>query len=492
MTEKAVHVQTLIIGAGFSGIGTGKTLLKEGMTDFQIIEESDDFGGTWHLNRYPGCACDIPTEFYSFSDEPWKWKRLYSSWDEIHEYLVHVADKYGLRTYTRFGRHVERAYWDDDENRWHVFTAQGDHYIAQFIISGVGALNIPQIPEFEGMDRYEGIAFHSARWDSRVDLTGKRVAIIGTGASAIQIVPAIIDRIAELHLYQRTAPWVIPNFNREYSRLEQFVLNRVPGVRRSLRNSVFLMQELLGLGMTRFPGALQGLEKLGRWNIHRTIKDENLRQELTPDWTLACKRLLKSNGWYPALVNPKTELITDGVKEFTQTGIIANDGTERDVDVVIFATGFHVSDSYTFLDIKGRDGIDLVDRWNSEGMQALRGVTVTDMPNLFFLLGPNTGYGHNSVVFNIECQIRYTMQLIKAVDKRDATAVMPKRKAQNDYNEWLQKSLKGTVWDVGGCNSWYYDKNGINSVLFSDIATAYWLKTRLLKSSEYEFLRKES
>ncbi len=488
-TNVTTRTDVLIIGAGISGIGIGKSLVRENMLDFIILESSDDFGGTWNLNRYPGCACDVPTELYSFADEPWPWKRLYSGWNEIHEYLVHVAHKYGLQTHTEFGKNAYKAHWDDQSAKWHVYTREGDHYEAKYLISGIGALNIPFTPAFEGLEDFQGVAMHSARWDSSVNLTGKDVAVIGTGASAIQIVPEIIDQIGSLTLYQRTPPWVIPNFNWKYSRLTRAVLEHVPGARRLLRNSVFLAQETLGLGMTRFPGMLGIMEKLGKWNIRRAFPDKPqdltwLVDMLTPNWRLGCKRLLKSNGWYPALADPKTSLMFGTPERFTKTGIVCGN-FELNHDVVIFATGFHVSDAISFMDIKGKNGVDLGARWDTEGMQALRGITVADMPNMFFMLGPNTGYGHNSVWFNIDCQTRYIMQLIKAVETGGGQTIEPKREAQDRYNQWLQRDLRGTVWDKGGCNSWYYDKNGENRVLFSDIATTYWLKTRSVKLSEY-------
>ena len=485
-TVKSTSVQTLIIGAGFSGIGMAKTLHKRGMTDFLVLEESSTPGGTWFLNRYPGCACDIPTEFYSFSDEPHPWKQLYSSWDEIGTYLIEVVDRHNLRPYIRFGESVESAEWDNDKKNWRVLTTSGSCYDAQFVVSGIGALNIPQIPQFEDFDKFEGVALHTARWEN-VDLTNKRVAVVGTGASAIQLVPEIIDDVAELHLYQRTPPWVVPNFNWHYGRLTRFVLENVPGARRSLRYNVFWIQEFLGIGMTRQPYVLKALEKLGRWNINRSIDDENLQRQLTPNWTLACKRLLKSNGWYPAIANPKTQLINDGIKRFTPKSIVSADGTERDVDIVIWATGFHVADPNVFPRIQGINDVELTKRWKNEGVQAHRGVTVADMPNLFFLLGPNTGLGHNSVVFMIESQIGYVMQLIDETIKRNCKTVVPKRKAQDSWNEWVQEKLQGTVWDVGGCNSWYTDEHGVNRVLYPRLASEYWLQMRRINTREFNF-----
>lgn len=489
MTVEPMGVyETLIIGAGFSGIGMAKALVKKGQANFVILEESDEFGGTWHLNQYPGCACDIPTELYSYPDEPWSWKQLYSSWDEIGEYLQHVASKYDLGAHARFGETVEQADWDEDEQLWHVYTAAGNHYITKFVVAGVGALNVPQTPRFADLDKFERPAFHSARWDHDVDLTGKRVAVIGTGASAIQLVPEIVDQVAALHLYQRTPPWVIPNFNIRYPKLVRKLLDHTPLARRMVRWTVFWLQELLGIGMTRVPGALAFIERTARWNIARSIADPDLRQRLTPDWMLACKRLLKSNGYYPAIANPKTTLIDRSVgdiERFTANGIVAG-GVERPVDVVIYATGFHVANPVVLPMIIGQNDVWLNDRWQKESMQAHRGIMVADAPNMFFMLGPNTGYGHNSVVLNIVFQIAHALKLMDSVRRQGGGTIVPHRRAQDRYNNRLQRMFKGTVWSIGGCASWYYDTNGYNSVLYPRIAVSYWWATRWIRRWEYK------
>lgn len=489
MTVEPVGVyDTLIIGAGFSGIGMAKTLVQRGQLDFMILEESDAFGGTWHLNQYPGCACDIPTELYSYPDEPWSWKQLYSTWDEIGEYLHHVATKYGLGARTRFNESVERAVWSEDEQRWHVYTKSDGHYIARFVVAGVGALNVPQIPHFPGISDFEGPLFHSAQWDHDVDLTDKRVAVIGTGASAIQLVPEIVNRVSELHLYQRTPPWVIPNFNLRYPTWLRWTLSHTPVVRRALRWAVFWIQELLGLGMTRAPRALAFIERAARWNIARSINNPELQSRLTPNWTLACKRLLKSNGYYPAIANDKTQLVDRSVGEiegFTANGIVAG-GTEREVDVVIFATGFHVANPTVLPTIIGQGNAWLNGLWEQESMQAHRGVMVAFAPNMFFMLGPNTGYGHNSVVLNIVFQISHALKLIDRVRKQGGGAITATPQAQARYNRRLQRKFEGTVWKIGGCASWYYDRNGHNSVLYPRIAVSYWWATRWIRHWEYK------
>jgi cation diffusion facilitator CzcD-associated flavoprotein CzcO len=487
--QEPVHTRALIIGTGFSGLGMGIALQRQGV-DFLILEKADDIGGTWRDNTYPGCACDVPSHLYSFSFEPKPdWKYLFSFQDEIWDYLKGVTDKYGLRRYIVFNSLVARAHWDDSEYRWHVFTADGREYVAQFVISGAGGLHIPSIPDIDGRDEFVGAAFHSAQWDHTVDLADKRVAVIGTGASAIQIVPAIIDEVAELQLYQRTPPWVVPRTNGKLPPVVRRAFENVPGLRLAVRGGIYWALEVgLAYGMTKQPDLLKGVELLGKWNIWRNVRDRKLRAKLTPHYRAGCKRILYSDDYYQAVANRKTELVIDRIVRIAPDGIVTADGVERKVDVIVFATGFHVTDSYTYVDIKGPHGEDLVDRWNREGLIAHRGITVADMPNLFFLLGPNTALGHTSVVIMIESQIRYVADAIAVVDKHGAQALAPTRAAQDRFNAELQEKLADSVWNTGGCRSWYLDEHGNNRVLWSGFTWQYWMATRRLDPSEYTFI----
>lgn len=483
----ATTTRALIIGSGFSGLGMGIALKKQGV-DFLILEKADEIGGTWRDNTYPGCACDIPSHMYSFSFEPKAdWTHMWSFQPEIFDYLKGVTDKHDLRRSIRFGTHVDRAHWDEEESRWHVFDTAGQEYVAQFLVSGAGGLHIPLIPEVPGIDEFAGAAFHSAQWDHTVDISGKRVAVIGTGASAIQIVPAIVDDVAELQLYQRTPAWVMPRPNNAFPQWMRNVFRRVPGVRALLRAGIYWIHEGVGFAMTKQPRLLKIGELMGTWNIKRSIKDPELQRKLTPHYRAGCKRILNSDTYYRGIANPKTSVITERIERVTPAGIVTADGVEHPVDVLVWATGFHVTDSYTYVDIKGANGEDLVDRWTSEGMAAHRGITVAGMPNLFFLLGPNTALGHNSVVFMIESQIRYAAQAIAAVDKAGAVALAPNRRAQDEFNADLQRDLAGTVFSTGGCHSWYMDSHGVNRTLWSGMTWQYWLATRKFKPSEYRF-----
>jgi cation diffusion facilitator CzcD-associated flavoprotein CzcO len=486
------QTRALIIGTGFAGLGMAIALQKQGV-EFVILEKADDIGGTWRDNIYPGCACDVPSHLYSFSFEPKPdWSRMFSPQPEILDYLRGVTDKYGLRRHVRFGAKVERAHWDDDSHRWHVFTDSGDEYVAQFLISGAGALHIPSVPDLDGIDTFAGPAFHSAQWDAGLDLTGKRVAVIGTGASAIQIVPQIIDQVAHLTLYQRTPPWVFPRPNAHIAPRLQQVLARVPGVRAALRAGIYWFLEATAFGLTRRPGLLRIYEAMGKWNIRRAISDPALRAKLTPDYRAGCKRILYSTNYYQALARPGAEVVTDRIVRVTPQGVVsegrAGQDALREADVIIYATGFHVTDSYTYVDVTGPGGQDLVDRWTAEGVAAHRGVTVAGMPNLFFLLGPNTGLGHTSVVFMIESQIRYVAQAIAAVDKAGADALAPTRAAQDRFNDALQEDLSHSVWNTGGCRSWYLDEHGNNRTLWGGFTWQYWAATRSLNVDEYEFI----
>jgi cation diffusion facilitator CzcD-associated flavoprotein CzcO len=485
-----VRTRALIIGSGFSGLGMGIELQKRGV-EFVILEKAEAIGGTWRDNTYPGCACDIPSHMYSFSFEPKAdWTHMWSFQPEILNYLEGVADKYGMRRYIHFGAHVDRAYWDDAEYRWHVFTKDGREYIAQFLISGAGALHIPSTPDFEGLAEFRaagGAAFHSAEWDHSVDITGKRVAVIGTGASAIQIVPEVVGQVAELQLYQRTPAWVMPRPNNKIPAWMQNVFATMPGARPLLRWAIYWIHEFVGFAMTRRPELLKIGELLGKWNIRRHVRDPELRRKLTPSYRAGCKRILNSDTYYRGIADTKAELVTERINRIDADGIHTEDGAVRAVDVIVFATGFHVSDSYTYVDIKGAHGEDLLDRWKREGLQAHRGIAIADVPNLFFLLGPNTGLGHNSVVFMIESQIRYVAQAIAAVENARVQALAPTRAAQDQFNGVVQNQLERSVWSTGGCTSWYLDEHGENRTLWSGMTWQYWIVTRKLQRKEYRF-----
>jgi len=486
-TQQPVHTRALIIGTGFSGLGMGIALQKQGV-EFLILEKADEIGGTWRDNTYPGAACDVPSHLYSFSFAPKPdWRYVFSYQPEILTYLKGVTDKYELRPYIKFDSHVKRAQWDDAEYRWHVFTESGQEYVAQFLISGAGALHIPSLPDIPGLEDFRGPAFHTAQWDHDVDLTGKRVAVIGTGASAIQVVPELVKTAGQVQLYQRTAAWIKPRINFAFPRAVRRAFEFVPGLRAALRTATYWTMDSRAIALAKRPQLMRAAEWMYKANMRRYIKDSELRAKLTPHYRAGCKRILISDNFYQAVADPKTEVITDGIARVTSDGIVTVDGTERPVDALVLATGFHVTDWFTFLDIKGANGEDVGDRWIREGVMAHRGITVADVPNLFLLLGPNTGLGHNSVVFMIESQIHYVAAAIAAADKVGAQALAPTRAAQDRFNDELQSDLSTTVWNTGGCRSFYLDEHGVNRALWSGLASEYWLATRSFKPSEYMF-----
>ena len=483
MTER---FKVVIVGTGFSGLGQAIQLEKAGIRDYVILEKATEVGGTWRDNTYPGAACDVPSHLYSFSYEPKPdWKYVFSPQPHIFDYLKGVADKYGLRRSIAFNNKVERAHWDDAEMRWHVFADTGREYIAQFLISGAGALHIPSLPDIEGIADFAGPIFHTAQWDHTVDLAGKRVAVIGTGASAIQVVPELVKIVDQLQLYQRTAAWIKPRINFEFPPAVVQAFTRVPGLRAAWRAATFWTMDARAIALAKQPRLMKVAGLMYKLNMRRYISDRKLRAKLTPDYAPGCKRILISDNFYPAVADPRTEVITDGIAHVTPNSIVTTDGVERPVDAIVLATGFHVIDWYTFVDIKGARGEDLADRWNREGVVAHRGIMAADLPNLFFLLGPNTGLGHNSVVFMIESQIRYVAAAIAAVDKLGVQALSPTRTAQDRFNDKLQHDLASTVWNTGGCRSWYLDEHGVNRSLWSGLASEYWLATRSFELAEY-------
>ncbi|WP_370944123.1 flavin-containing monooxygenase [Amycolatopsis sp. cg5] len=486
---KRIETGVVIVGTGFSGLGMAIQLRKEGREDFVILEKADDVGGTWRDNTYPGCACDIPSHMYSFSFEQNPgWSRAYSPQPEIWDYLREVTKKHDLTRFTRFGQEMTGARWDSDEARWHVVTKAGDEFVARFLVSGIGALHIPQIPRLPGIEQFKGETFHSARWNHAYDLRGKKVAVIGTGASAIQFVPQIAPDVAQLKLFQRTPPWIMAKPDREMPTWARRAFGSVPLLQRAFRSALYWVLEARAVGFNGHPGVMKIGEKLAKRHIASAIKDPALRAKLTPDYTMGCKRVLVSNDYYPALTRDNVDVVTDGVAEVREHSVVDGAGVEHEVDAIIYGTGFHVTDAFDDLDIIGRDGRNLGKEWGAEGMRTHMGITVSGFPNLFFLLGPNTGLGHNSVVFMIESQIRYIAQMLREVESRGAKAIDPRAGAQERFNVDIQRKLAKGIWTQGGCQSWYLDAKGVNRTLWPGFTWKYWLETRKVKTEEFELL----
>ncbi|WP_127478995.1 flavin-containing monooxygenase [Nocardioides pantholopis] len=459
-------VEHLVVGAGFAGLCTAVKLDEDGERDFLVVEKGSDVGGTWRDNTYPGAACDVPSQLYSFSFAPNPdWTRSYSFQPEIQAYIQRVARESGTLDRFVFDTTVEDACWDEGQQRWVVTTSAGT-VRARNLVVGSGGLSAPKLPDIPGIEDFGGEVFHSARWRHDVDLTGKRVAVIGTGASAIQIVPEIQKVAGHLDVYQRTPPWVIPRSDRPYTRLERLGLRHLPALRRLYRTGVYWARETYVPAFTVAPRIAWPARRLAEANIARGIKDPGLRAKVTPDYELGCKRVLISNAYYPALAAENVELVTDRIAAVTPTGIVTADGTERPVDVLVVATGFHTTDLPIAAQVTGREGRSLAEVWAERGMTAYKGTTVPGFPNLFLIVGPNTGLGHSSMVFVIESQVRYIREAIRTMREHRYAAVEPHQDATDAWNQRLQRRMARTVWSTGGCSSWYLDEHGRNTTLW--------------------------
>jgi cation diffusion facilitator CzcD-associated flavoprotein CzcO len=482
-------VRVIIVGTGFSGLGMAIQLAKSGIDDFVVLEKAQDVGGTWRDNSYPGCACDIQSHMYSFSfEQNPNWTRSFPSQPEIWDYLRKVADRYDLRRHIRFGQEMVGARWDADRQVWHVRSGTGAEFTGQFLVSGVGALHIPNVPDLPGIDTFEGTTFHSANWNHDHDLRGKRVAVVGTGASAIQFVPQIAPDVRRLHLFQRTAPWVMPKPDYPMPSWARKLFRFVPGAQRLYRDLLYWLLEVRAVGFNGHPKLLRAAEKIAKRHIGKHVKDPSLRRKVVPDYRMGCKRVLVSNDYYPSLNRENVEVVTEGVTQVRAHSVVAGDGTEREVDTIIFGTGFHVTDAFDNLEIIGRDGRNLGKEWATEGMRTHLGITVSGFPNLFFLLGPNTGLGHNSVVFMIESQIKYVADAMGLVDRENARAIDVRAGVQDAFNAEIQRKLVRGVWTQGGCKSWYLDAKGVNRTIWPGFTWRYWLDTRKVDPADFELL----
>jgi cation diffusion facilitator CzcD-associated flavoprotein CzcO len=474
--------EVAIIGTGFSGLGTAIRLKQEGITDFVVLERADDVGGTWHYNTYPGCACDIPSHLYSFSFAPNpRWSETYSPQPEIRDYLRRTATDFGIRPYVRFNCEVHEASWDEDAQQWVVETSDGT-VRARVLISGAGPLTQPKIPDIPGLESFEGPTMHSARWDHSVDLRGKRVASIGTGASAIQYVPELQKQVEQLYVFQRTAPWILPHSNRPFTKLEHRVYSAFPPLQKLARGAAYLFRELAVLGFVKNPERMKLAERMARRHMEKQISDPELLEKVQPDYKIGCKRILPSNKWYPALGKPNVELVTDGVEEVRPHSIVDAAGVEREVDAIVFGTGFHVTDMPVANHVRGRDGRSLHERWDGSP-RAYRGITVPGFPNFFMLLGPNTGLGHSSMVYMLESQLRYVLGALREL--RSGGAVEVRKDAVDREVAELDERMEGTVWSTG-CKSWYLDDTGRNGALWPDWTWRYRQRTARFDSESYE------
>ncbi|MGH8860310.1 MAG: flavin-containing monooxygenase [Jatrophihabitantaceae bacterium] len=481
------QVGVLVIGSGFAGLGAAIRMAKDGREDYLVLERGSEVGGTWRDNTYPGAACDVPSHLYSYSFElnP-NWSRSFSPRAEIQQYLRDTAAKYGVLDKHLFDTEVTEARWDEDEQRWLVDTTNGA-FSATVLVGAVGALAEPQLPDIPGIGGFAGEVFHSARWNHDVDLRGKRVALIGTGASAIQIGPELAGQVSRLDVYQRTAPWVLPRGDRPYTRAERLAFKHVPLAQRLSREAIYWTREALVLGFAYRPPLLQVVQRMAEKNIDRGIANEpRLRAAVTPNWQIGCKRMLISNTWYPTLAREDVDLVTDGIAEIRPNAIVTADGTVREVDAIVVATGFHVTDSPTFERIVGIGGRSLADIWRDKGQQAYKGAAVHGFPNMLFVIGPNTGLGHSSMVYMAESHINYLASALDEMDRHGLATFEVREDRQRQYNEKLQDRMASTIWTTGGCASWYLDAHGNNTTLWPSFTFRFRRMTRTFDRDAYQ------
>jgi cation diffusion facilitator CzcD-associated flavoprotein CzcO len=481
--ETTPHVHVAIVGTGFAGIGTAVRLREDGIDDVLLFERAADLGGTWRDNSYPGCACDVPSHLYSFSFAPNpRWTHTYSRQPEIWQYLRDVADRYGVTPKIRYRHEVLAATWENEAQRWRVETTQGT-WTADVLVSGAGALSEPSIPPLPGLDSFEGAAFHSAQWDHDCDLAGRDVAVIGTGASAIQFVPEIQKQVRKLVVFQRTPPWIVPRRDRPLRRWEHALYTAFPPAQVAVRAMAWGIRELF---LTPFlkprPGGRN--EKLAQKHLAKQVADPELRAKLTPSYRMGCKRILISNDYYPALQQRNVELVTERIREVRPHSIVTEDGVEHEVDTIVFGTGFKVTELPIAERVRGRDGRTLAETWEGSPKAHL-GTTVAGFPNLFILLGPNTGLGHTSVVFMIEAQIQHVREALTAMKAARARTVEPRPEAQEAYVAAIDAKMESTVWLAGGCASWYIDNTGRVSTIWPDHTLPFKRRLARFEPSEY-------
>ncbi len=485
MTALPPHVRVAVIGAGFAGLGMAVRLQQEGVTDFAVLERAGSPGGTWRDNTYPGCACDVPSHLYSFSFAPNPdWSHSFSRQPEIRAYLERVAERFGVLPRLHTDTELEAADWDEEAQLWRLRTSRGD-LTAQVLVSGCGGLAEPALPAVPGVGSFEGPAFHSARWDHDADLTGRRVAVIGTGASAVQFVPHLQERAAHVTVFQRTPPWVVPRRDRAFSARQKALYRRVPALQRLARGVLYALHEVqllafTGKGRVRALGAKQALR-----HLEAQVPDPALRTVLTPDYAFGCKRVLISNDYLPALTRPNVTVVPHAVREIRPHAVVAVDGSVHEVDAIVFGTGFRVMDLGVGHRITGRTGETLSERWG-DAPTAHRGTTVSGFPNLFLLMGPNTALGHSSVVLMIEAQIAYVVEALRAMDRRGAGSVEVRASAQEAYNVALQARLETTVWHRGGCKAWYTNAAGHNFTLWPTHTFTFRRQTARFDAESYE------
>ncbi|WP_082845361.1 flavin-containing monooxygenase [Paraburkholderia caribensis] len=484
------EMRIAIIGSGFSGIGMAIRLKRMGFTSFTIYEAAGELGGTWRDNTYPGAACDVPSHLYSFSFEanP-SWSRAFSPQHEILAYLKHCARKYQVDSAMQFNARVTAARFDEARLVWRLDidrTGVHDTVEVDAVISAIGLLSRPAIPQIDGLDTFGGKIFHSARWDHDYPLEGKRVAVIGTGASAIQFIPRIQPRVAQMLLFQRTAPWIMPKPDKPVSERARWLFKHLPFTQRCVRSAIYWQMESRGLGFFVNPKLVNPAMKFAHSYLERRVKDPALRARLTPDYRLGCKRVLLSSDYYPALGQPNVGVVTTPIRSIVQDGIVTADGAHHPVDAIICGTGFQVNDVGAPFDVTGLGGADLGARWLRDGPEAYLGTSIADFPNFFMMAGPNTALGHNSMIYMIESQVQYIADCLRELHRRGARTMNLRADVQREFNASLQRDMQRTVW-ASGCHSWYQTKSGKITAIWPRFTFNFRRRTRRVRSTEYVY-----
>ncbi|MBC8187555.1 MAG: NAD(P)/FAD-dependent oxidoreductase [Proteobacteria bacterium] len=478
-----------IIGAGFSGVGTAIQLKKAGIDSFTIFERAGDVGGTWRDNTYPGAACDVPSHAYSLSfEQSHTWSRRFAESGEIHEYLRSVTHKWKLREHTRFNTEIVDARFDEETGSWTLTTGDDETFTARVVVSCAGGLVNPAWPDIKGLQSFTGELFHTARWNHDYDLAGRRVAVIGTGASAVQVVPSIANQVEQLDVYQRTPAWVVPKRDKVYSERFKRLLGRFRFLLRASRLIKYWLSELFGPVVFLDNERLANVGQRGSlMHLREQVKSPELRKKLRPDFQFGCKRILISDEYWSSFEKPNVELVTDPIEEIRSDGIQTKDGSIRPLDAIIIATGFDLGFTSAPFPITGLGGRSLDDAWE-DGAVAYKGMSVSGFPNWFILMGPNTGPGHTSVLVYTEAQMAHTVSAIKKLRNEGLRYVNVRQEVQNRYNDGLQGRMKHMVWSTG-CNSWYLSKDGANHSLYPGYAAEYALRARHFKTRDYQLVR---
>jgi cation diffusion facilitator CzcD-associated flavoprotein CzcO len=484
-------IDVAIVGAGFGGLGAAIRLRESGVDSLVILERGTEVGGTWRDNVYPGCACDVPSHMYSFSFAPnRRWSRPYSQQAEIQDYILRVTEQYALRPLIRFGVEVQSLRWLAEHERWQIDLPGQESVLARHVILATGPLNKPLIPDIPGVADFAGVAFHSNQWRHDVDLKAKRIAVVGTGASAVQIVPEIAPDAAQVDVFQRTPAWVVPRWDQPYGAARHWLYGHVPGLQRLSRWRVYWFNELVGMAFMGSKRLQDMLTRLATHHLHSQVADPALRVALTPNFNPGCKRLLISNTWFPTLQRPNVKLVTQAVARIAPEGVVGADGVLYPCDVIVWGTGFKATEFVAPMQIFGEPVAgtstepELGALWRSQPAATRLGITVAGFPNLFMLVGPNTGLGHNSIVFMIECQVNYIVRALDSLRSQGKAVLRLRPDVQRDDYALMQQKMKATVWS-SGCKSWYQNADGHIDTLWPGYTWEYWIKTRRFQVADY-------